>query len=538
MPEVMSPYAHVHLGPLAGAVEAALSDLTSNDVLSRMRRADHTVWSAEPTEISEPNGLGWLLSVEDMQAEAASLRDFAASVINDGYTTAVLLGTGGFSSAAEVLHATFGRRDGWLGLHVLDTTHPDTILSLADRLKLDETLFIVAGNSDSTIETMSLFRYFWDLMPEGAHFIAITDPDSDLQRLGEEHEFRRVFLNRTDIPERYSALSYVGLVPAALIGVDLDALLATAADMTAACEATDPAENPGAYLGVVMGEAALAGRDKLTLFLPPRIASFGNWVEQLLAGSTGREGKGIIPIVGETAAPAGTYGDDRLFVVIGVEGIVPGLEAEGHPVIEIAYDDAEQLGAEFFRWEFATAVAGDRLHINPFEQPDVQTANDTTNQILADNSAEWPETPSMDEILKLAVQGDYICFLAYLPTDLGLEGELQHLRLVIRDRLLLPTVVAVGPRYLQSTGQLHKYGPNSGVFVLITDEANRDAPVLGTAYTFDRLRKAQALGDLQSLLALGRRVGLVQINDDRVAALRNAGESDGFSEHRVHYPGD
>jgi glucose-6-phosphate isomerase len=520
MPEAMPPYAYANLGPIAGRVESALTDLDAQAVLARMRRPDHTVWSDDPTEITEPNRLGWLEVAADMARETGALRDFAASVAADGYTKAVLLGMGGSSLAPEVLQNTFGSAPDRLGLYVLDTTHPDAILDLRDTLELDKTLFIVASKSGSTIETMSQFRYFWDLIPDGAHFIAITDPGSGLQKLGEAHGFRRVFLNRPDIGGRYSALSYFGLVPAALIGADLDALLAQAAAMSAACEAPTAGQNPGAWFGAVMGEAALAGRDKLTLFLPPKIASFGDWVEQLLAESTGKEGKGIIPIVGEPAGLPQAYGPDRLFVAIGESTDLPGLEAAGHPVLRLPYHGPEQLGAEFLRWEFATAIAGQRLHINPFDQPNVQSAKDATSRILDEGVTRAPATPSIADVLSSVTSGDYICVLAYLPRNHVLQRELEALRLDLRDRYLVPTMLGFGPRYLHSTGQLHKGGPNSGVFILITDDANRDAPVPGAPYTFDRLRTAQALGDLQSLLAAGRRVAHVHIDGDRVYALQ------------------
>jgi glucose-6-phosphate isomerase len=520
MPEQMLPYAYANLGPIASRIEAALAEVDAQDVLQRLRKPDHTLWSDDPTEITRPNRLGWLDVAGEMAAQAADLRAFAATVAAEGYTMAVLLGMGGSSLAPEVLHETFGSAPDRLSLHVLDTTHPDAILGLTDTLELEKTLFIVASKSGSTIETMSQFRYFWDLIPDGAHFIAITDPGSGLHRIGEEKGFRRVFLNREDIGGRYSALSYFGVVPAALTGVDLDALLAQAQAMGSACEQTSATQNAGAWFGTVIGEAALAGRDKLTLFLPHQLAAFGAWVEQLLAESTGKEGKGIIPIVGETPAPPVTYGPDRLFVAIGENTDLAGLEAAGHPVVQLPFSGPEQLGAEFFRWEFATAIAGQRLHINPFDQPNVQSAKDATARILRDGVTEAPPTPSMSEVLSSLGPGDYLSLLAYLPRDHAMEQELQALRLSLRDRYLVPTMLGFGPRYLHSTGQLHKGGPNSGVFILITDSADRDAPVPGEAYTFDQLRRAQALGDLLSLQAAGRRVAHVHLEGDRVYGLQ------------------
>jgi glucose-6-phosphate isomerase len=518
---VTRPFEHVNLGPIAGRVQQALADLDARDVLARIRQPDHTVWSDDPTEITEPNRLGWLEVHAEMAGEAESLQAFAASVAAEGYTTAVVLGMGGSSLAPEVLQATFGYRLDRLALQVLDTTHPDAILDLERAIDLSKTLFIVSSKSGSTVETISQFRYFWKLIPDGAHFIAITDPGSSLQKLGEAHGFRRVFLNRPDIGGRYSALSYFGLVPAALIGADLEAVLAQAGEMAGVCESPSAAANPGAYLGAVMGEAALAGRDKLMLFLPPQFAAFGDWVEQLLAESTGKEGKGIIPVVGETPAPPEKYSADRLFVVIGPNTDIAGLEAAGHPVVQLPYEGPEQLGAEFFRWEFATAIAGQRLGINPFDQPDVQSAKDATSRIIEQDITDPGSTPSMADLLRSVKAPDYIAVLAYLPRNTVTRRELQTLRLDLRDRHRVATTLGFGPRYLHSTGQAHKGGPNSGVFIVITDDAEEDAQIPEAPYTFDRLRMAQALGDLQSLQAAGRRVAHVHLKGERVAAIRS-----------------
>jgi glucose-6-phosphate isomerase len=514
------PYAHVNLSALAARVQNALAELDAQDIVARVQRHDYTVWSDDPTEITEPDRLGWLDAGSDLIAEAPSLREFAASVAADGYTTAVLLGMGGSSLAPEVLYTVLGNPKDRLTLHVLDTTHPDAILDLQDSLDLSRTLFIVSSKSGSTVETLSQFQYFWELIPDGAHFIAITDAGSDLQALAEKHGFRRVFLNRPDIGGRYSALSYFGMVPAALIGADVDAMLAQAGAMAEACRAPSAAANPGAYLGAVMGEAALAGRDKLTLFLPPQLAPLGDWVEQLLAESTGKEGKGIIPIIGETPGPPERYASDRLFVVMGEQVPTAGLEAAGHPVVRLPFEGTEQIGDEFMRWEYATAIAGQRLRINPFDQPNVQSAKDATSHILAEGITEAGPAPSVREVLARLKAGDYLALLAYVPRTAAMRRELQALRLDLRDRHRVATTLGFGPRYLHSTGQAHKGGPNSGVFFLITDDAQRDAAVPGAPYTFDRLRKAQALGDLRSLQSVGRRVAHVHLDGERVAAVR------------------
>jgi hypothetical protein len=431
------------------------------------------------------------------------------------------MGMGGSSLAPEVLQATFGTLEGMLQVHVLDTTHPDSVLGLVDAIDLRRTLFIVSSKSGTTIETLSHFDYFWSLLPDGGHYIAITDEASHLHHLGEERRFRRVFLNRSDIGGRYSALSFVGLVPAALIGADTDTLLARAREVAKACRAGAGTANPGAYLGAVMGEASLSGRDKLTLFLPDELASFGAWVEQLLAESTGKQGKGIIPIVGEPLAAPESYGHDRLFVAIGDHTGLDELAKAGHPVVHLPFDGPQQLGAEFFRWEFATAVAGARLGINPFDQPNVQSAKDATARILETGVTEAEASGSLVEVLNSVRPGDYLALLAYLPRDGTVASMLEELRLRLRGRYGVATSVGFGPRYLHSTGQLHKGGPNSGVFIVFTDDAARDATIPGRSYSFDRLRRAQALGDLQSLHSMGRRVAHVHLTGDRLTALES-----------------
>ncbi|HWC28820.1 MAG TPA: glucose-6-phosphate isomerase [Dehalococcoidia bacterium] len=501
-------------------VRQALEDLSRDRVVQRIWDGDHTLWSDDPTEITEPNRLGWLDVAEAMRDEVPALRRFAIDVAGDGYRKAVLFGMGGSSLAPEVLQRTFGTRPGLLELEVMDSTHPDAVLDLADRLDLQRTLFIVASKSGSTIETLTHFEYFWSMIPDGRHFAAITDEGSALHRLGGERGFRQVFLNRPTIGGRYSALSFFGLVPAALIGANLDELVSQGVAMAASCRNEDPAENPGALLGAAIGEAAIAGRDKLTL-LQPQLASFGDWVEQLIAESTGKSGKGIVPVVGESPAPARIYGDDRLFVALGEQTDVAGLEAEGHPVVKLPPAGKQQLGAEFFRWEFATAVAGQRLRINPFDQPNVQSAKDATARILESNVTEAVATPGFADVLATVQPGDYIAVLAYLPRNPAIEAEVQALRLELRDRYLVATTLGFGPRYLHSTGQLHKGGPNNGVFILLTDDPVRDAEVPGRPYTFGRLHRAQALGDLQSLVSAGRRVAHVALQGDRTTAIKS-----------------
>ncbi len=498
------PWHSAELGALAPRVEERLSRLADDEVTRRIWSRDHTLWRPEPTEIADR--LGWLDVIDQMLEESGKLSEFAGKIRTEGFTTAVLLGMGGSSLAPEVLHATFGSRGG-LELKVLDTTDPADIRAVEDALDLDRTLFVVASKSGGTIETLSHFAYFWERLPHGDHFIAITDAGSPLDALAREHGFRKVFHNPPDIGGRYSALSYFGLVPAALIGADIHALLDRAHEMFHACHYCVPADrHPGAWLGAVLGEAALSGRDKLTLILPEEIATFGTWVEQLIAESTGKEGKGVVPVEGEPLGRPEVYDDDRLFVAIGHHEGLQALEDAGHPVVRLPYRDGLQLGAEFFRWEFATAVAGHVLGIQPFDQPDVQEAKDTTAAILKEGEFELPELGDLAALLAEVRHGDYIAIQAYAPRTAGVEAELQRARGALRDRYRVATTVGYGPRFLHSTGQLHKGGANTGVFIQIVGDDANDLPVPGRPFTFSQLKRAQALGDYRALQARGRRV--------------------------------
>ncbi len=480
-------------------------------VIERIWRKDHTVWKDDPTEITDR--LGWLTVSDPMRERLPELQAFATQAAADGFETAVLLGMGGSSLAPEVFMTTFGATDGAVELIVLDTTHPATIERVTGSLELAKTLFVLASKSGTTTETLSHFAYFWDRTPSGEQFVAITDPGTPLERMADEHGFRAVFRNPEDIGGRYSALSYFGLVPAALIGAPLHEVLDAAEEMRSATEPTVPAaQSPAARLGALLGASAAAGRDKLTLFLPHEIASFGTWVEQLIAESTGKEGVGIVPVVGEPLGPPGVYGDDRLFVAIGEHEGLDAFERLGHAVARIGLEDRVQLGGEFFRWEMATAVAGYVLGINPFDQPNVQEAKDATREILAAGSVEDPGTDDLRALLKEIGPGDYVAILAYLDRTSEAEDTIERARLAIRDRYAVATTTGFGPRFLHSTGQLHKGGPNSGVFIQITDgERATDLPIPGQPFSFGTLIDAQALGDLRSLRTRGRRVARVRL---------------------------
>ncbi|HJT37131.1 MAG TPA: bifunctional transaldolase/phosoglucose isomerase [Actinomycetota bacterium] len=490
-----------YLGSVEQDVGARLATAAKDAVVPRIWRKAFTLWKPEPTEIDDR--LGWLTVVDTMLEQVADLERFAKKAASDGLRVAVLCGMGGSSLAPEVFARTYGAADGALELIVLDTTHPDAIARVTNELPPEETLYVIASKSGTTLETNSHLEHFWARTPDGSHFVAITDPGTPLEKLARERGFRRVFLNPPDIGGRYSALSLFGLVPAALLGAPLFELLDAAQEMACACDPAVPAEqNPGAWLGAAIGEAARAGRDKLTFVLPDAIASFGDWVEQLIAESTGKEGTGIVPVVGEDLGTPEAYRADRVFITYGEQ-----FSMDKELVIALPDRGVQHLGAEFFRWEFATAVAGYVLGINPFDQPNVASAKQATADIL---QAATPETPALDDVeglLAQVKQGDYIALQAFIDPTEEARDQLQRARLALRDRFAVATTRGFGPRYLHSTGQLHKGGPNTGVFIqIVDDERTNDVPIPGKPFSFGALIDAQAFGDLRSLRAAGRRV--------------------------------
>ena len=512
-----------NLGALAPAVEAALGELDRARAVERLWARDHTLWADAPGEIADR--LGWLTVAGDMLAHVPRLEAFAAEAAAAGVRDAVLLGMGGSSLAAGVFASVAGSAGG-PRLTVLDTTDPAAIAALRARLDLDRTLFVAASKSGTTIETVSHLAYCWGLAPDGARFAAVTDPGTPLAALARERGFRRLFENPPDVGGRYSALSYFGLAPAVLAGADAAALLRGGLAMAEACRAP-AARNPGAWLGAAMAAAARAGRDKLTLVLPPALAPLGGWIEQLVAESTGKDGLGVLPVEGEPIGPPEVYGDDRLFVAIGGGGrLAPGLDAlarAGHPVAALPFGAAdgeapagEGLGGECFRWEFATAVASHLLGVHPFDQPDVQRAKDATARILG-GAAPDASTPTPADALAGAGPGDYVALLAFLPPSPAHDEALAAVRLRLRARRRVAVTAGYGPRFLHSTGQLHKGGPPNGVFVQIVGDDPEDVAIPGAGYGFARLKQAQALGDLDALRGLGRRVA--RIAPDGLAAL-------------------
>jgi glucose-6-phosphate isomerase len=518
------------LGPISDAVRRRLQQLDEATTIQRIWARDPTVWKPDPATPEIANRLGWLTVADEMRPRIEELTRFADDV-RRRFDRVVLCGMGGSSLAPEVLWRTLGRKPGFPALTVLDTTEPGTIQAVGMGAALGKTLFMVSSKSGTTQETSSLFSHFWEATGgSGAQFVAITDPGTPLARLAGERGFRRAFLNPEDVGGRYSALSCVGLVPAALIGADVAALLAAGCQMAEACRADAAAGNPGAWLGAVMGEAALAGRDKLTLRLSPAVASLGLWVEQLVAESTGKEGKGVLPVAEESPAGSDTYGPDRWFVSVRLAderrsaGDAKGLDRlrrAGHPVIEIELADRVALAAEFFRWEFATAVACAMLGVNPFDQPNVAESKENTRRLLAAGVTRAPAATGqkLRSLLTGVRPGDYLAVLAYVPPSAANDRRLARLVETLAARTRAAVTAGYGPRYLHSTGQLHKGGPARGHFVVIAGPPAATVTIPGERFDFGTLLTAQAEGDLGALARRGRPVVRVETLDQLEGAL-------------------
>lgn len=539
-----------HLGDLQPAVDEGLRALCENDVIGRIWRYDHTVWRPEPTEIT--NRLGWLRIMDMMSGQVDRLNAFAGQIAGEGFTHALLLGMGGSSLAPELFQKTFGRParppgvpDPHLDLIVVDTTDPDAIRAAEAAVDLSSTLVIVSTKSGGTVETLSAFKYFYNRMadavgPErvGRHFIGITDPGSKIVEMAARYGFREVFENDPNIGGRYSALSYFGLLPAALVGVDVAKLLdrasaAASNAMLGDCDAIG--DNHAAVLGAAMGRASVIGRDKVTFIISAAVASFGDWVEQLIAESTGKEGKGILPVAGEPLAPIVTYAADRLFVHLRLrdetvdDPFIAALADAGHPVITVGLRDIYDVGGQFFVWEMATAVAGHFLQINPFDQPNVEAAKVKAREVVADY-AEKGSLPagdfatlsaeSIQAFLDQARPGDYVALHAYVQPTPETDLALQSLRQAIHMRTGLATTAGYGPRFLHSTGQLHKGDRGNGLFIQFVSDAADDLPIpdeagsAASSMSFDVLKKAQALGDAAALREAERRLISFEVGAD------------------------
>jgi transaldolase / glucose-6-phosphate isomerase len=503
------------IGSVDLAVARRLDAMEAAHLPRRIWERDPTVWKDDPDTPEIRDRLGWLTVGKAMAQQAKALAAFADEVGAE-FGRVVLCGMGGSSLAPEVLGRTFGAAPGYPALHVLDSTDPRAVRQAEEGGDLAKTLFIISSKSGTTQESDSFFRYFWERTGgRGTQFVAITDPGTPLERLAAERGFRRAFANPPDIGGRYSALSFFGLVPAALIGVDVAALLHRAHRMAEACAAAVPApDNPGAWLGAILGEAALAGRNKATFVLSPGIASFGLWVEQLIAESTGKERKGILPVADEPLGAPDVYTDDRVFVSMRLAGEddsavaarLADLEAAGHPVVNLRLDDRSDLGQEFFRWEFATAVAGAVLRINPFDQPNVAESKANTKAVLARRDAPSPAASpaELERFLAGIHPGDYLAIMAYLPPTPENDRRLAAIRLRLRNRLKVATTLGYGPRFLHSTGQLHKGGPPIGHFLQITQPSPEELAIPGEPFGFRELEAAQAEGDLRALRSRGR----------------------------------
>jgi transaldolase/glucose-6-phosphate isomerase len=556
---------------LDAAVRASLKDWAAGGKARRLWARDATLWTGS----DEGNWLGWMGITEDQLAHMDHLRRVAEDVRSGGFAHALLLGMGGSSLCPEVWKMTFGRVQGFPELHVLDSTDPAQIRAVERTVDLAKTLFIVSSKSGSTLEPNIYKQYFFERVRQvvgpgraGSQFIAITDPGSQMQQVAEADRFRHIFFGLPSVGGRYSALSDFGMVPAAIMGLDVGRILGQAEEMVHACSSCVPVEeNPGAVLGTILGVLARNGRDKVTLIASPRIADLGAWLEQLLAESTGKEGRGLIPVDREPVGAPDVYGRDRLFVYLRLESApdhrqdaaVAALEGAGQPVVRIHLDDPYDLGAEFFRWEFATAVAGSILGINAFNQPDVEASKVATRKLTTEveRTGSLPaEQPILvaDDLrlftdernaaalgaatgrnrtlagtlkahLNRIAPGDYVALLAYIEMNAANEAELQAIRRTVRDRVRVATCLGFGPRFLHSTGQAYKGGPNTGVFLQITCDDAADLSVPGQRYTFGVVKAAQARGDLHVLAERGRRALRVHLGKDvqgGLAMLRRA----------------
>jgi len=508
-------------------------------LVPRIWNRDASVWmpagrESETTARAIANRLAWLEAPATMREHVARVDALADAARADTVRDVYLLGMGGSSLCAEVMRTSHRREADRPELHVLDTTDEQALTSVSARMDPDRTWFLVASKSGGTVEVMSMERYFWARMHAalGAraarHFVAITDPGTPLQSRARGRGYRETFINPPDIGGRFSALSLFGLVPAAIIGIDVDHLLRTAADMAAGCRETGVA-NSGLSLGTFIARECTRGRDKLTVLLPPSLRMLGLWIEQLVAESTGKHGTGALPVVDEDPQAAAAYGNDRAFVSLETEheevrADVAAIEVAGHPLLRLTMR-ADALGAEFFRWEFATAVAGAALGINPFDEPNVQEAKDRTKALLAQfaQASALPDTPPSEEqsvnalrsILSTLTPPQYLGILSYLPVESGSLEAIEELRSVVRDRTCAATTLGIGPRYLHSTGQYHKGGPETGTFLVITGEDATTTQVPDTPYSFSVLKRAQAIGDLQALQAHGRKVARVHLRAPR-----------------------
>jgi glucose-6-phosphate isomerase len=547
------------LGTQQAEYESALAGLKANHVVARIWQKDASVWSTQPEHQKIiANSLGWLAVPGQVLERVAELTSFAAEIRSAGFTHAVVLGMGGSSLCPEVLRRSFGPQPGYPELLVLDSTVPAAVAHLEAQITLESTLFIVASKSGSTTEPQMFERYFYERVKQlkgakvGENFIAVTDPGTLLENQAKELGYRKTFLNWPDIGGRYSALSFFGMVPFAVMGGDVATLLERATAAAKACQNEDVGANPGAALGALLGTLANQRVDKLTLVASEEIASLGLWIEQLVAESTGKAGKGIVPVAGEAVGGVGDYGKDRVFASIAVNAgdaatnaKLAALESAGYPVVHQQLSGPLDLGATFFIWEFATATAGSLLNIDAFDQPNVQESKDNTKRLLGEFVAKgalpeqspvvedgalklYSEDKSLGTTLDAAIAahlkkvhaGDYVAITQYFLETPEVEALVQQLRLAVRAKTRAAATTGYGPRFLHSTGQLHKGGGNNGVFVQLTAQDAKDVAIPRELFGFSVLKQAQSLGDLESLVKHGRRAVRVDLGLDVVAGLK------------------
>jgi len=560
----------ISCGELATEVNATISSMTEKQIAKHLFDKDPTLWKKDPEQIRDiSERLGWLTLPDNFTKNVDDINSFSIEIEDEGYTHTVLLGMGGSSLCSEVARETFGTAKGYLQLLVLDNTDPAAILEIENNINIDKTLFIVASKSGNTEETLSFFRYFYSQLEKkkkespGNNFIAITDPGTPLVKIAEQYQFRKVFLNQPDLGGRYSVLSDFGLVPMALMGIDIGALLSSAKQMEDSCK-SESTGNPGISLGVVLGICQHHGRDKVTFVLSSSINSFGYWVEQLLAESTGKEGRGLIPVNGEQPGSPEVYGNDRIFIHMYIptdnnesdEKKLNALETSGHPVVRIKVANKIALGGEYYRWEMATAVAGIIMGINAFDQPNVEESKENTRQLLSgwvkqgafkkadpilnkDNISIYAgkkarQIPSKNYdspgefvwgFTILAKPNDYVALLPYFLMTDSRTKMLQTWRMQMRNGLKTATTLLNGPRYLHSTGQLHKGGPDTGLYIILIGDEQQDLAIPGEKFGFSILHQAQALGDFRSLDDKGRRVIRVHLGKDIDAGLSELWQS-------------
>ncbi len=543
-------YIEFHMGEVGPLVEERLLEWEKNGFLRRLWNKDPTLWASAPDK-EILNGLGWLSLPESMILEKDRLAGFVRQVQADQIQQVVLLGMGGSSLAPEVFSSVFGSQPGYPSFVVLDSTHPDAILSLRDGLNISQTLFVVSSKSGTTLETLSLFRYFWKEVSQvvsepGSRFIAITDPGSFLEKLARERQFRLVFSSPQDVGGRYSALSFFGLVPAAMIGMDIPRFLNPSLQVAQeGRQAKEQGKSCGLTLGIFLGDMASV-RDKWTFLASPSLENFPDWLEQLIAESLGKEGKGIVPIVHEPVLAAEKYKKDRVFVFLFLQeeentalvSLRAALKDLGHPVVSICLEDRYALSREIFLWEIAVSAAASIMKVHPFNQPHVQLTKDLTQKIMAsgresarDRSNECLAKDSsglqraLGDWMKSARNGSYVALQAFLPFTPEMFSALQEVRLGVLKRLGLATTLGFGPRFLHSTGQMHKGGSDKGLFIQLVDDPEAKLPVPETHYSFKDFLHAQAMGDFQALSKTGRNILRINLQNDKMSGIENLKKS-------------